>query len=50
MHGVNNLQTINIPTSVTTIDAAAFAGNNKLQSITIPDSVTELGARSIYIM
>ena len=47
--GLENTKTINIPTSVTTIDAAAFAGNNKLQSITIPNSVTELGVGAFIL-
>ncbi|WP_378174125.1 leucine-rich repeat domain-containing protein [Aquimarina sp. SS2-1] len=38
----NNLTSVTIPNSITTINFAAFANNN-LTSVTIPDSVTELG-------
>ncbi|MFD2562923.1 leucine-rich repeat domain-containing protein [Aquimarina rubra] len=38
----NNLDSVTIPNTVTTINFAAFANNN-LTSITIPDSVTEIG-------
>ena len=43
-----NLQTITIPSSVTSIGSRAFYGCTSLTSITIPDSVTSIGNYAFY--
>ena len=44
----NNLKTIIIPDSVTTIGRSAFASCTSLTNVTIPDSVTTIGASAFY--
>ena len=41
--GLENVQSVNIASSVTTIKDTAFEGNSSLTSISIPDTVTSLG-------
>lgn len=43
-HGCNNLTTVTIQNSVTTIGTSAFADCNSLTSITIPNNVTAINA------
>lgn len=43
-----NLQTITIPSSVTSIGSRAFYGCTSLTSITIPSSVTSIGSSAFY--
>ena len=44
--GCSSLQSITIPSSVTSIGSNAFSGCSSLQSITIPSSVTSIGSNA----
>ena len=46
--GCNNLTSITIPDSVTSIGSSTFSGCSGLTSITIPDSVTSIGNYAFY--
>ena len=47
-YGMNNLEFINIPASVTCIGENAFSGCSGLTSVAIPNSVTSIGNYAFY--
>lgn len=43
-----NITSVTLPSSLTTIEASAFAGCSVLETITFPDNVTEIGASAFF--